>query len=101
MEEGAPRPGWKATFHGPSIARSFDSFSAASVRVVWLVGLRKTTKTVPQGSSLSGTVVAPFAIVNDAGLDFPVSAYQNSGSLPVTRKTALADTVLSVRLSTK
>ncbi len=63
IDGGAPRPGWKLTFHGPSTSATFDSVSFGTVREVSLVALRNTTKTVPHGSRCSGTVVRPSAIL--------------------------------------
>ena len=63
MEGGAPRSGWKLTFHGPFTVVSVGFGFGGTVREVSWLGLRKTTKTVPQGSSFSGTVVRPSAIL--------------------------------------
>src|SRR5438445_1175516 len=78
-DAGAPRPGWKITFHEPSSVASCVSTSLGKVRDIAVVGLRNTTNTVPQGSKCSGTVVRPPAILYEAGSDLPVSAYHNSG----------------------
>src|ERR1035441_116321 len=88
---GAPRPGWKLTFHGPSTVATCFSVLAGSVKEVPLVALWKTTNTVPQGSSVRGIVVRPSAILKDTGSDFPVSACHSSGAFPVTRKVASRD----------
>src|SRR4051794_2826072 len=88
MESGAPRPVWKLTFHEPSSVASSFFCPVEMVRLDTDVGLRKTTKTLPQGSRSSGTVVRPPAILKLTGSDLPVSACQSSGSLPVTRKVA-------------
>src|ERR1700679_4183772 len=58
---GAPRPGWKATFQGPSNVASGVSLASGSTFEVSEVGLRKTTKTDPHGSRCKGTVVSPLA----------------------------------------
>ena len=63
MDAGAPRLGWKLRFHGPPMVASEDSAIAGKVRAGAAAGLRKTTKTVPQGSRCSGTVVRPFAMI--------------------------------------
>ena len=60
---GRAAVGLEANVHGPSIAASKDSAIAGNVRASAAVGLRNTTKTVPQGSICSGTVVRPFAMV--------------------------------------
>src|SRR5262245_21637682 len=97
---GAPRPGWNATSHAPSTVVSAVSAVAGNVRSVD-AGFRNTTNTVPQGSRCSGTVVRPFAMRNDAGSRRPVSAYQSSASLPVTRNVASTFSSRSLRLFTK
>ena len=50
---------------------------------------------------MQGTVVRPSAMLYEAGCDLPVSAYHNSGALPVTRKLASTVSSRSLRLSTK
>src|ERR1017187_4641218 len=98
---GAPRPGWKLTFHGPCNGATWFSVLAGSVKEVPLVALWKTTNTVPQGSSVRGIVVRPSAILKDTGSDFPVSACHSSGAFPATRKVASSCSPRSLRLSTK
>ena len=53
---GAPRSAWKLTSQCPSREASSVSRTAGTVCEAVFVASRKTTKTVPQGSSLSGTV---------------------------------------------
>src|ERR1700733_4235761 len=101
IDDGAPQSGGKLTFHGPSTVVSCFSTTAGTVWLVSLVGFRKTTNTVPHGSSCSGTVVRPSAMVKETGSVFPVSAYHNSGALPVTRNVACTCAPSSLRLSTK
>src|SRR5271157_50559 len=101
IDGGAPRSGWKLTFHGPSIVASCVSVTLGSVRAVSLVGSRNTTNTVPHGSRCNGTVVRLSAILYDTGSDLPVSACQSSGALPFTRKLASTVSSRSLRLSTK
>ena len=91
MESGAPRPGWNVTFHGPLMVVTFVVVLVGIAREVSDVGLRNTTKTVPQGSSCSGTVVRPSATLKDTGSEVPVSARHNSGCLPATRNEASID----------
>src|ERR1035438_10376928 len=101
MDGGAPRFGWKLTLHGPSKLASCDLVFAGSVREVSLVALRKTTKTVPHGSRVSGTVVRPSEILKEVASVWPVSARHSSGSFPVMRNVASTCSVRSLRLSTK
>ena len=56
---GAPRPDWKATVQEPSIVVRVVSVGAGSFLVGAAAGLRKTTKTAPQGSRVRGTMVWP------------------------------------------
>src|SRR4051794_7204616 len=100
-EGGAPRSASKLTFHGPSTSATLDSVIFGRVCEVSLVVLRKTTNTVPHGSRCRGTVVRPSAILNEAGFDVPVSAYQSSGAFPVTRNVASTVSSRSLRLSMK
>ncbi len=80
IDGGAPHFAGKPTVHGPDNVANCVSVVAGTLWDVSLVGFRKTTKTVPHGSRLSGTVVWPSAIVKDTGSVLPVSAYQSSGS---------------------
>src|SRR5262249_41223415 len=101
MDGGAPRSAWKATFQGPSTARSCVSAGFGIVCDVSFVGLRNTTNTVPHGSRCSGTVVRPPATEYEAEAVLPVSEYHNSGALPAKRKVASNAESLSPRLSRK
>src|SRR5258708_37761901 len=82
---GAPQLASKATDHGPSTVAMLVSAVLGSMWLVSFVALRKTTKTVPQDSSLRGTVVRPSAMVKEADSDLPVSGCQSSAALPVPR----------------
>ena len=62
-------PAGRLTFHGPStVASSVSVIFGQRARRCAVAGLRKTTKTVPQGSRCSGTVVRPFGDLVRGGL---------------------------------
>src|SRR6476469_8965501 len=84
---GAPRFSWNATSQVLSIVATGWFWYLGSGREL-ATGLRNTTRIVPHGSRLRGTVVRLFAIWKDASSMTPVSACQSSGSLPWMRKVA-------------
>src|ERR1700722_10680157 len=85
-DAGAPRSRWKLTFQSPSTVASSDCVLTGSVCDVAVVVARKTTNTVPHGSSFKGIVVRAPTASNEDGALSPVSARHNSGSLPATGK---------------
>src|SRR5579859_7466635 len=101
IDEGAPRPGWNPTFHGPLTVATAVSVTAGATYEDSEVGLRNITKTVPHGSRCNGTVVRPFTTLKEAASVVAVSARHNSGRKPATRNVASSDSSWSLRLSTK